>query len=174
MIHFRADFDGILRTTEGDLVLQLAIPDSEVTEGMKKLEGQRVVVDIKKFSDKRSLSANAYLWKLCTLIAEKCGSDKDSIYELMIKTYGQYTDIECEPQALEPLKRLFRHFEILREDFIDYGGKVTLRGYIGSSSYDSKEMSILINGVKQECEDLGIETWSQEEIDRLINEWERE
>lgn len=173
MVHLTAEFDGITRTTEGDLILLLAINEGEITEELKKLEGKKIVCDLKKHSEKRSLTANAFFWKLCTLIAEKCGTDKDSIYELMIKTYGQYTDIECEPNALEPVKRLFRFSEVLREDFIDYGGKVTLRGYFGSSSYDSKEMSILINGVKQECEDLDIETWSQEEVDRLIEEWER-
>lgn len=173
MVHIVAELDGFKRTTEGDLFLLLAIPDSEVTEGLKKLEGKKVVVDMKNYSEKRSLNANAYFWKLCTLIAEKCGTDKDSIYDLMLTRYGQYTDIECEPSACESVKSLFRVSEIIHEDFINESSKITIRGYFGSSSYTSKEMSVLINGVKQECEDYGIETWSQDEINRLLGEWEK-
>jgi hypothetical protein len=174
MIHVVADYEGLTRTTEGDLMLLLAISDSEVTEGLKKLEGKRVVIDMKTYSEKRSLNANKYFWKLCTLIAEKCGTDKDSIYDLMLTRYGQYTDIECEPNALASVKALFRVSEVVHEDFINESEKITLRGYFGSSSYTSKEMSELINGVKQECEDYGIETWSQDEINRLLGEWESE
>lgn len=173
MVHVVADLDGITTTTEGDKILLLAIPESEITESLLKLEGKKVVVDIKNYSEKRSLNANSYFWKLCSLIADKCGTDKNSIYELMLSRYGQYTDIECEPQALDNVKRLFRTSEVLHEDFIDYGGKVTLRGYFGSSSYTSSEMAKLIDGVKRECDDYGVETWSQEEIDRLLEEWEK-
>lgn len=171
MIHVICECDGLTKTKEGDSLLLLAIPESELTESLTKLEGKRIVVDIKRYSEKRSLNANAYFWKLCSLIAEKVGSNKDEIYRLMLMRYGQYTDIECETCACESVKRLFRASEILSEDFITEGGRIVLRGYFGSSSYTSAEMSRLINGVKQECEDLGIETWSQEEVDRLITEW---
>ena len=171
MVHCVAELDGITQDLEGDKILLLAIPQSEITEGLLKLEGKKVVVDIKKYSEKRSIRANDYMWVLCTEIANACGTDKDSIFNLMLSRYGQYTDIECEPDSVEAVKRLFRTSEILREDFIDYGGKVTIRGYIGSSSYTSSEMYQLIEGVKRECDDYGIETWSQEEINRLIEEW---
>jgi hypothetical protein len=92
----------------------------------------------------------------------------------MLTRYGQYTDIECEPNALASVKALFRVSEVVHEDFINESEKITLRGYFGSSSYTSKEMSELINGVKQEGEDYGIETWSQDEINRLLGEWESE
>ena len=171
MVHVVGDLDGIKETLEGETILLLTIKESERTEALNKLVGHKVVVDIKKHSAKRSLNANNYFWALCTEIANACGTNKDEIYNLMLSRYGQYTDIECEATAVDSVKRLFRYSEILHEDFITCGSKVTLRGYIGSSSYTSKEMSILINGVKAECDDYGIETWSQEEIDRLIDEW---
>lgn len=174
MVHVVGDLDGIKETLEGDLILLLTIPESERTEALNKLIGHKVVADIRKHSEKRSLNANAYFWKLCSLIAEKCGTDKDSIYLLMLSRYGQFTDIECEVSALDSVKALFRYSEIVHEDFIGQGSKVTLRGYFGSSSYTSKEMSVLINGVKAECEDYGIETWSDDEINRLLGEWEND
>ena len=70
-------------------------------------------------------------------------------------------------------KKLFKYYEELKEDYIGGNTHITIRGYIGSSSYDTKEMSVLIDGIVNEAKDLGIETWSREEIDRLIAEWEQ-
>ena len=49
---------------------------------------------------------------------------------------------------------------------------MTIRGYFGSSTYNTKEMSILLDGVTREARDLGIPLISDEEMDRLINTWQ--
>lgn len=45
------------------------------------------------------------------------------------------------------------------------------RIYRGSHTYDTKEMSILIDGTVQEAKDLGIETMTPDELDRIKQEW---
>ena len=42
----------------------------------------------------------------------------------------------------------------------------------GSSTYDKKEMSELINGLVTECKELGIETLPPEELARMMAEYE--
>ena len=51
-------------------------------------------------------------------------------------------------------------------------GFINVRAFYGSSVYDTKEMSRLIDNIVNDCKMYGIETKSQEEIDRLLEEWE--
>ena len=63
--------------------------------------------------------------------------------------------------------------------YYDYNGRSILNGkvadwyidYKGSSEYNTYEMSVLLNGVVEECRTLNIETKRQEEIDALLNSW---
>ena len=43
--------------------------------------------------------------------------------------------------------------------------------YEGSSKYDTAEMARFIDGIVQECEELGIETESPDELVRMKREW---
>ena len=43
--------------------------------------------------------------------------------------------------------------------------------YYGSSTYDSKQMSVLIDRIVQDCKELGIETLPPDELLRLQEEW---
>lgn len=49
---------------------------------------------------------------------------------------------------------------------------VKVHCYYGSSTYDSKEMSLLIDLIVQECKQLNIEIKSKSEIDSLLKQWE--
>ena len=63
--------------------------------------------------------------------------------------------------------------------YYDEAGRTILNGkefvhykiYKGSSEYDTKEMSILIDGVVSECEALGISTMTPNELEVLKNNW---
>ena len=52
-------------------------------------------------------------------------------------------------------------------------GFTNVVAYYGSSTYDTKEMSRLIDLVIQECNQLGIETKTDEEIKALMESWEK-
>ena len=47
-----------------------------------------------------------------------------------------------------------------------------INAYYGSSSFNSKQMARLIDGVVQDCKVYGIETKPQAEIDSLIRSWD--
>ncbi len=167
-MHVVGEYQGATRTLEGETLICFCVDDSELTDKLAKLEGEEVALEIKKKNAKRSLTANGYMWKLCSLMAQAIGSDKDSVYQMMLSRYGVFEDIECTVKAVDHVKSLFRYYEEFYEDFLGASNKVTIRGYFGSHSYDTKEMSYLIDGIVRECKEIGVETWNQEEIDRLM------
>ena len=50
-------------------------------------------------------------------------------------------------------------------------GWTNCKNFYGSSVYDSREMSFLIDEVVKECKEQGIETMTPEEIERLKVNW---
>ena len=154
------------RTLEGDRTVTFKISeDKDLTE----YQGKKISLDIDKYREHRSLNANAYFWKLCTQIAEALGSDKDTIYLRQLMTYGVFEDVIIKREAVEAFKKVIRYVQILDE--YETSDVVTARCYFGSSGYDTMEMSVLIDGTVQDAKEIGIDTWSQEEIDNLIKNW---
>lgn len=125
--------------------------------------------EIERKKKKRSLDANALCWKLCTEIANVLRTDKESIYVDMLKKYGQ-SDIWASGTDVNPA----HHFK-----YYDFFGKRTVQGkevnfyvvYRGSSEYDTREMSILIDGIISEAKMLDIEVISEREKSLLLEEW---
>ena len=125
-------------------------------------------VEIKIHREKRSLNANSYCWKLCSEIASAINSDKDSVYLLMLKRYGISDLVPISNQV--PIDDYIKYYDI--ESKTD---KYTwYKIYKGSSKYDTKEMSVLLNGIVSECKEMGIPTKEDLEIERMVKEWERE
>ena len=50
-------------------------------------------------------------------------------------------------------------------------GYRNLRCYYGSSTYDTKQMSQLIDNLVQDCKALGIETLTPDKLALLTEEW---
>lgn len=124
-----------------------------------KLHGMKDkhIVTIKEYRNRRSLSANAYMWELLSQIAQSIGSDKDAVYLEMLRRYGKFTYAVVRPDAAEELKRHWRTADELEEVSVNGKKGVQLRLYYGSSTYDTKEMSVLLDGIVSECRELGIE-----------------
>ncbi len=126
---------------------------------------------VKKYRAKRSNNANAYAWVLMQRIAEAIGSEKDSVYLEMLRRYGQFTHLIVRPQVVERVKQEWRTVEELGEVTVNGQTGIQLRCYFGSSTYDSKEMAGFIDGIVSECKEMGIETLTPIELERLKDEW---
>jgi hypothetical protein len=50
----------------------------------------------------------------------------------------------------------------------EIGNKAIINAYYGSSSYNSKQMSRLIDNLVQDCKEIGIETLDDIEIKELL------
>lgn len=136
---------------------------------------EKLTLKIGKFKKKRSLDANAYCWTLIGKIAEKTNVPKDEVYREAIRGIGGNYDIVCIKEEAAPslISAWTRNgigwqAEIMLSKL---DGCTNVMLYYGSSTYDTEQMSRLIENVLQDCKALGIETKSQEEIDSLLNSW---
>ena len=120
---------------------------------------------------KRSLNANAYAWQLMTQIGNALRIDKEEVYLDMLKHYGQGGSISVQEKFAEKFKRTYKYHESLGKS--ELKGKMFehFRFWVGSSEYNTEEMSILIDGIVQEARQLNIETLTPIELARLKDEW---
>lgn len=136
--------------------LNLIVYDApEVLDGLAKMSGE-VDVTVKGLKHKRSKNANDYFWEIVGKIADKLKADKDEIYLKMLKRYGQSIIVTVREGV--DVGRLFKYYELFNDGLSNGVKFVAYRVFIGSSQYNTKEMSILIDGTVQEARDLGIQT----------------
>jgi len=170
------------KSHQPELVLVLSLSPQQAQEGVQELKevlskGKHLQAEIKQYRKRRSLDANAYCWVLCQKIAEVIGSTKELVYQNFIRDVGQFEIIPIRDDAVDrwisnwQSKGLGWYAEILSDSKIE--GYKNIISYFGSSVYDSKEMSVLINEIVNQCHELGIETKPEEEIKSLIESWGR-
>ena len=143
--------------------------------------GDTLTVAVSKYRNHRSLDANSYLWVLCQKLAEeislsgKTKMTKDDVYRKYITEVGQFVDIPLKSEAVEDYKR---HWEAKGDGWIvkvlsdsKLPGYKKVRTYFGSSSYDTREMSMLINSIVEDCKEQGIETMPPNELESMMGAW---
>lgn len=163
------DFSLDFRTGKGILTLSINEKKSAMDLYDELNTAEKLSIDIDRYREKRSLNANNYAWKLITDIANATRRSKEEVYLEMLKEYGQSETVSVLSHI--SVKGYFKYYE----EF----GESTLKGklfkhykvYKGSSEFDTKEMSIFIDGIVYEAEDLGICTESPEQIARLKSLW---
>ena len=126
-------------------------------------------VKIDKHREKRSLNANAYLWKLVTEIGNVLNKSKEEVYLQILIDYGQSEMVSILSEI--DVKGYFKYYKLAGTSILNGKEFNHYKIYKGSSEYDTKEMSILLNGVVQEAKNLGIKTKDDIELERLIKEW---
>ena len=105
---------------------------------------------------------------------EKLGDTAENIYRHYVKDYGVRDYILVQDQAVEELQNRWNKkgmgwfAETMRKGKVE--GTTTVIVYYGSSSYDSKEMSRLVDAIIADCEENGIHTMTKNEIMSLHNE----
>lgn len=128
-------------------------------------------VKINKHREKRSLNANAYLWKLVTEIGNILNKSKEEVYLQMLIDYGQ-SEMASILSEID-VKGYFKYYKLAGTSILNGKEFNHYKIYKGSSEYDTKEMSILLNGVVQEAKNLGIKTKDDIELERLLEEWDK-
>lgn len=130
--------------------------------------------EVKEYKEKRSLDSNAYAWTLLGKLQDKLHIAKEDIYKSLIKEIGSYEVIPVRDEAVERFRQAWSKNGL---GWITETTKSKLEGftnviaYYGSSSYNTSEMSRLIELIVQECKQQGIETKTQQEIDSLLKTW---
>jgi len=146
--------------------------DADFRNQFDKYHDCDVEVTIKKYSDSRTLKANAYLWVLITEIANVLRESKEDIYFDMLKQYGQGGAVSVDERFEANFRRTYKYNEYLGATFLNSKLFKHYRFWAGSSEYNREEFSILLDGVVNEAKQLGIETKSKEEIQSLLKEFD--
>lgn len=122
--------------------------------------------EIKEYREKRSLNSNAYAWKLITELGNILRKSKEEVYLQMLKDYGQ-SEMVSMLSSISP-SGYFKYYEAIGTGVINNKEFTHYKIFKGSSEFDSREMSIFIDGIVQECKSVGIQTLEDIEIEELI------
>lgn len=149
-----------------------------ILSALDKLRDKLLKLKVVKWYDKRSLDSNDYMWVLTEEIAKAQAEQmqipvtKEEVHKRQLIEFGYtaynewgldidmyipfYADIDAYPGYWRPSGR-----DSLHED---------MRRYIkikGTSEYDSKEMNVFLMYVIDEAKELGIETATPDELERM-------
>lgn len=144
--------------------------DPEIDE----LKG-RLTVKLNKYHRKRSLDANAYVWVLMDRLSAKTGIPKVTIYRRAIREIGGVSTVVCVKNAA--VSALCDAWESRGIGWQTDTMKSNLPGctniilYYGSSSYDTAQMTALLDYIIAECREQDIQTMTPNEIAQLTASW---
>ena len=151
--------------------LHIKVDVSKAQNMINGLKDKKYVIEIRESKEKRSLAANNMCWTLCTQLAVVMKTGKDEMYLQQLKKYGVSSRYTVWEEALEPLVRNLKYYELDKARFHNGRGVVDVTIYVGSSEYNTKEMSNLISGIIDDCKEQGIDVIQKEELDSLIKSW---
>lgn len=173
----RGRLEGVYRDYKSNCwVLQLAVPTAPAE--YEALKDKDVRIDIKAWHDRRSKDANALYWQLIGKLAGVLRWSNARAHNYMLQHYGvpEYMDgrTVCPwlPDTEEAERRAMEATEYHIVPLDEVKGNERLYMLMkGSSRYDKAEFSRLLNGLVDECHELGIQTESPDEIAHLIELW---
>lgn len=164
--------------------LTITIDNKDRNQLTEKLEALGVIdkdseydIEIKKHRQRRSLDANAYLWVLLDKIAQKLNSTATEVYKQAIHEVGVFTYAAVHKDKAEEFKAMWSGFGVgwfCDEEYCSIPGSVNLKCYHGSSAYDTKQMSRLIDYVVDSAKEQGIETMTPDELAQMKSTWRSE
>lgn len=121
--------------------------------------------EVKKIRKRRSPTQNAYYWSMLNQLARKLRISDTETHKHMLREYG-VCDVVLLRADIEP-KDYFEYFDSVDAGTIKGIRYKQVKVYKRSSRMDSAEFSALIDGMRYECEQQGIDVMTPEEIARL-------
>lgn len=130
--------------------------------------------EVKEVKSKRSLDSNAYCWVLLGKLQDKLHIPKEDIYRDLIRNIGSYEVLPIKNEAVEKFRQAWSKNGIgwiTETTKSKFEGFTNVIAYYGSSTYNTSEMTRLIELIVQECKQLDIETKSEAELNSLLKSW---
>lgn len=173
---------GASRTLDGrKMILTFEVDSVDFNHIEEVRQYEKANIKVTKFRNKRSLDANNYFHLLVGKIADAQTPPISKIYckNLLIGRYGQVEYIDDSPVMLKTQLPADKMLEQENLHCLPCGGKTEDNGlqtyfykvYRGSHTYNSKEMSILIDGTVEEAKALGIPTETPDQIEKMKALW---
>ena len=139
------------------------------------LKDTAVNIEIKKAANRRSKDANALCWVLIDKLAEKTKITRAEIYRAAIREIGGVSETVCvQDKAVKRLRSGWEKNGLgwqTDEMPSKIPGCTNVILYYGSSTYDTVQMSRLLDLIIQECEQQGIPTL-RDEAEELLGKWQ--
>lgn len=133
-------------------------------------------LSIGKVKAKRSNDANRYFWELVGQLSAKINVSPEDIYRIYIKDIGgNYEIVPIRDDAVETWIQAWRSKGIGWQ--CEIIGESKLRGYTnvicyyGSSTYNTKQFSRLINLCIDDCKANGIEVMTESEMALMMQHY---
>lgn len=149
--------------------------NSDFREMFDELAEKEIDIEIKEHRASRSLDANAKAWVMIDKLAEKLRMTKKDVYREAIREIGGVSDVVCVQKfAAETLcKNWEKHGTGWMTEISSskIPGCVNVTLWYGSSTYNTKQMSDLIEVLISECNEQGIATLSEKEIQKTLEAW---
>lgn len=167
---------GLSRDFEGHQIISIAV-QADFREEYDKLKNEPVSVDIKRATKQRSKDANSMCWALCTDIGKAIRPPlpKEEVYRKAIREVGEYEPLPIKAEAVETFQRRWSAkgtgwFAEVIDDSKIPGYKLVF-AYYGSSTYDTAEMSRLIDYLVDDAQQLGIPIPASKEQEEALKAW---
>ena len=158
----------MVRPTREDMGKAMAI--------VRKMKQQLYTLTVKAYRKKRSLDSNAYAWTLIGKLADAMRITPTEVYINAIQNIGgNYEIIPIREEAVDKFTEVWKK-QGLGWPCVDMGpskipGYRNLRAYYGSSTYDTRQMAMLIDSLVQDCKALDIETLPPDKLALLTEGW---
>jgi hypothetical protein len=123
------------------------------------------IFELKEHKKKRTLSQNAYAWKLINELGNKLNISKEDLYKQMLQDYGQSIIVSLLDE-INP-EHYFKYYKQIGKGKTNGKGFNHYRVYKGSSEFNTLEMKYFLDGIIQECQNVGIPTLTPNEIERM-------
>jgi hypothetical protein len=156
----------------GILVLKVGKLSTECIEALQGMLQRAIDVSIDVHREKRSTDANGLLWHCIGELTNVTGRDKWEEYLSLLRQYGKYTYIVVKEKAVEDMKKQWREVEIVGEYDMHGEKGVQLLCYFGSSTYNTKEFSKLLQGTFYEMQQAGLQPPPSSDMRRALEKWE--
>lgn len=160
--------------------LKLCVLPADTQKARRAVLTQKQCVytaELKEFRERRSLDANAYFWRLLDELAVALGEAKEPLYLRYVKECGPYRDFCLSPEEAGTFRKAWSMLGVgwptEQVDYAEDGERLIVRAYYGSSTYNTKQMSRLIDSVVADCKAVGIETLPPDKLAAMKEEWKR-
>ena len=158
--------------------ISFAIPSDQLTAAKllaDELREGEISLECKKWRQRRSLDANAYMWELVGKIAQKTRQKPVDVYRHAIKEIPGNSTLVCVQNKAKDVLRQQWQAKGLGWQTDELPSKIegctNILLFYGSSVYTTSQMSLLIDSIVDEAKELGIETLTPYELEGMKAQW---
>ena len=169
---------GFSLTPDGDKQNITVTVAADFRETYDELKDSAVEITIEKAVKHRSLEANRYCWVLIDQIAAKTHKKRSEVYRNAIRDIGGVSkDMLMKCDAVPFFRRIWEQQGLGNQvEVVDVEEETewaSIRVFFGSSTYNTEQMSALLDSLIQDAEAQGIPTITPKEEERMLQKWGR-